>query len=99
MLRRPLARALLMRNMEVPGENCMAESNADQTAQAPTDRLEQLADETGWAAEVVQNLYQGEYQLLQRDARVRNFLPVLALKRVRDLLRRYEQTRGAQTRQ
>ena len=77
----------------------MAERNADQMAEAPKDRLEQLADETGCATEVVQSLYQGEYQLLQRNARVRNYLPVLALKRVRDLLRRHDPTRNAQTRQ
>jgi Protein of unknown function (DUF3562) len=76
----------------------MAEPTADRLAAAPpTERLEQLADETGCAAEVVQNLYQGEYQLLQREARVSNYLPVLALKRVRDLLRRYDPTARSTT--
>jgi hypothetical protein len=59
---------------------CLAEAH-------PTDRLEHIAQETGCATEVVQTLYQDQYQLLQRDARVRSFLPLLALKRVRDLLR------------
>jgi Protein of unknown function (DUF3562) len=69
----------------------MTEPTADRLAEAPpTDRLEQLADQTGCATEVVQNLYEGEYQLLQREARVSNYIPVLALKRVRDILRRYD---------
>lgn len=76
----------------------MAETVADRLSQ-PTDRLEQLADETGCPAEVVQNLYQGECQLLQSDARVSKFIPVLAFKRVRDLLRRYDQAESARTRQ
>jgi hypothetical protein len=49
--------------------------------------LEQLAIETGCGAQVVQDLYQGQFELLQRDARVRVYIPVLAMKRVRDVLR------------
>ena len=49
--------------------------------------LEALANERGCAAQVVQDLYQGELELLQSEARVHAYIPVLAAKRVRDLLR------------
>jgi Protein of unknown function (DUF3562) len=49
--------------------------------------VEQLAHETGCNAQVVRDLYQDELQLLHREARVRAYIPVLAMKRVRDVLR------------
>jgi Protein of unknown function (DUF3562) len=52
------------------------------------DHLERLASEAGCTAEVVQDLYQEEIQHLQRRARVGTYIPVLAMKRVRDALRR-----------
>ena len=52
------------------------------------DHLEQLASEAGFAAEVVHSLYQEEIQQLQSGARVGTYIPVLAMKRVRDVLRR-----------
>jgi hypothetical protein len=52
------------------------------------DHLERLALEAGCTAEVVQSLYQEEIQHLQSRARVGTYIPVLAMKRVRDALRR-----------
>ena len=52
------------------------------------DHLEQLASEAGCTAESVQSLYQEEIQDLQSRARVGTYIPVLAMKRVRDALRR-----------
>jgi hypothetical protein len=52
------------------------------------DHLERLASEAGCTAEVVQSLYQEEIQHLQSRARVGTYIPVLAMKRVRDALRR-----------
>ena len=56
----------------------------------PSKQLEQLADEAGCTAQIVQDLYQDQFETLQRDARVRAFIPVLAVKHVRDVLRRYD---------
>jgi hypothetical protein len=52
------------------------------------DHLERLASEAGCTAEAVQSLYQEEIQHLQSRARVGTYIPVLAMKRVRDALRR-----------
>ena len=52
------------------------------------DPLERLASEAGCTTEVVQSLYQEEIRHLQSRARVGTFIPVLAMKRVRDALRR-----------
>ena len=52
------------------------------------DHLERLASEAGCTAEVVQSLYQEAIQHLSSRARVGTFIPVLAMKRVRDALRR-----------
>ncbi len=62
---------------------------AARRADAPfKDHLEQLASEAGCAAEDVRSLYQEEIQHLQSRARVGTYIPVLAMKRVRDVLRR-----------
>jgi len=53
------------------------------------DEFEQLAEKTGCATEIVEDLYRNEFQLLHRDARVRSYIPVLAMKRVRDRLRKH----------
>ena len=50
--------------------------------------LERLASEAGCTAGVVQSLYQEAIQHLQSRARVGTYIPVLAMKLVRDALRR-----------
>ncbi len=70
----------------------MAARKADSSSK---DQLEQLASEAGCTAEVVQNLYQEEIQHLQSRARVGTYIAVLAMKRVRDLLRRTRGQSGA----
>lgn len=52
--------------------------------------LQELATETGCGPQIVQDLYQDQVELLQRDARVRTYIRVIAIKRVRDVLRRTE---------
>ncbi len=49
--------------------------------------VEQLARESGHSLEFVQNLYKRELLYLEHHARIRSYIPVLALKRVRDALR------------
>lgn len=49
--------------------------------------LEELADRSGCSIERVEDIYSRELLLLQRDARIRAFIPGLAMKRVRDALR------------
>ena len=49
--------------------------------------VEQLARESGYPLEFVQDLYQRELVSLEHDARIRSYIPVLAMKRVRDALR------------
>jgi len=62
----------------------------DQRSQSDkTDEFEQLAEKTGCAAQIVEDLYRNEFQLLHREARVRSYIPVLAMKRVRDRLRKH----------
>jgi phosphatidylserine decarboxylase len=60
------------------------------SAEDRTDRglaqFEQLADESGSSPEIVRDLYQRELVLLQHDARIRSYIPVLAMKRVRKAL-------------
>lgn len=56
----------------------------------PTERLDQIAEDTGCAADVVQVLYRDEYDQLRREARISSFIQVLALKRVRDVLQNGE---------
>lgn len=53
--------------------------------------LERLAMESECSPEIVRDLYQRELQLLQHEARVQGFIPVLALKHVRNALRRQRQ--------
>lgn len=50
--------------------------------------FERLAMESDCSPEIVWDLYQRELQLLQHEARVHGFIPVLALKHVRNALRR-----------
>jgi len=61
----------------------------------PTDRLGQIAAETGCSADLVQDIYRGECRQLKREARISNFIPALAVKRVRDALRHSEETASA----
>ncbi len=49
--------------------------------------FEQLARELGCPMELVLGLYERELVLLEHGARVRSYIPVLAMKRVRDALR------------
>ena len=49
--------------------------------------VEQLANESGYSLEFVQDLYQRQVVFLGDGARIRAYIPVLAMKRVRDALR------------
>jgi len=49
--------------------------------------VEQLAHESGCSMELVRDLYERELMFLGHDARIRSYIPVLAMKRVRAALR------------
>jgi len=49
--------------------------------------LERLADESGCPVEIIVELYEREVFFLGRGARIQSYIPVLAMKRVRDALR------------
>jgi hypothetical protein len=49
--------------------------------------VEQLAHESGCSMQLVQSLYEQELVFVGREARIRSYVPVLAMKRVRDALR------------
>lgn len=49
--------------------------------------FEQLAEESGCPRELVVDLYERELVLLEDGARIRSYIPVLAMKRVRAALR------------
>ena len=53
--------------------------------------MAELAIASGCALDVVQELYQRELSLLQREARIDTYVPLLAARRVRDVLQRERQ--------
>ena len=52
--------------------------------------FEQLARESGCPLDLVLDLYERELVRLEHDARIRSYIPVLAMKRVRDALKGIE---------
>lgn len=50
-------------------------------------RLEQIAADTHRPLEIVEQLYMSELAILDREARVQAFLPVIAERRVKEALR------------
>jgi len=50
--------------------------------------IEDLAQESQLSIDAVTQLYEDERTLLQADARLTNFLPILTLRHVREALRR-----------
>ena len=60
--------------------------------------VEQLAHESGHSPEFVQDLYKRELMSLEHDARIHSYIPVLAMKRVRDALRGGRSTAQARSR-
>lgn len=64
-------------------------SVADPAKNSPRQDLSlaQLANDYGYSLEAVEDLYQQELSLLQRNARIGIYVPLLAMRRVRDVLR------------
>lgn len=56
-------------------------------AEHSSSSFERLANESGCSPDIVRDLYQREFELLQHGARVHGFIPVLAMKHVRNVLR------------
>lgn len=57
----------------------LPQSQADALVRSLADSLEVAEDEA-------RHVYEGQYHLLERDARVRTFLPVLAARHAREVL-------------
>jgi hypothetical protein len=74
---------------EKPRTGNQTGSDALRTNAAPPHGapLEELAEQSGCSIDVVEDIYSEEFVRLQRDARIRSYIPVLAMKRVRDALR------------
>jgi Protein of unknown function (DUF3562) len=63
----------------------------DQTSNPPStganeSEIESLARETGTAVDTVQEIYRVERDKLDRSARIKTFVPVLAHRRVKAIL-------------
>jgi hypothetical protein len=59
------------------------------------EEVEQLAKQTGHVIAVAQKVYDAEYDKLRDDAKVTNFVAVLALRRTREKLLAQQKNRRA----
>jgi hypothetical protein len=68
----------------------------DEAQKQPTlDDVEKLAKQTGHVIALAQKVYEAEYEKLCRDAKVTDFVAVLALRRTRDRLLALQKNRRA----
>jgi hypothetical protein len=77
-----------------PAPGALSTNPADHSA----TQFERLANQWGCSTQFVRDLYQQELELLQHNAQVHGFIPVLALKQVRNALRRQRQPQSTSER-
>jgi len=63
-------------------------TEAERQRVASRSAVETLAVRSNKPFETIERLYLEELARLERDARIRTYLPLVALRRVRDMLRR-----------
>jgi len=78
-----------MMDMYVNGESSARDPGrvAPHVHQAQRPSMEKLAADWSCPVELVEQLYVGELKVLERNARIQTFVPVVALRRVREALR------------
>lgn len=73
----------------------IASGVADRRRLPPHEQVEQLAKQTGHVIAVAQKIFQSEYDRLREDAKVTDYVAVLALRHTREKLLALQKHRRA----